>query len=321
MAILINIIDGSQDPNRNKSETHAGLNINRDETLGWRAKLTAMPSKRELMRCVSDCPLAIAENVLLWSKRWGWKVKIHPNSVSLKQLMQEVKSYTPAGNPDTVILQGAMLLKNFAPVEMQQQQGLPNFETILNKIQQQAQAPRPQAPQFQQQAQQQVAPQFQQPQQPQQQTTPQFQQQAQQVAPQQQPQQREWVGAGAEKLKQTQTRYEAHMAQVHATLAHNEQRKLAEEQQKQMGQAIAQDLEKELAEIDELLNDNEDQVEIPEKFKSKKDAIKWAMGLGCFEAEAEASETFDEVKKEAGSKNLQEFTPVWAETCIGIMSA
>jgi hypothetical protein len=316
MAILINIIDGSQDPNRTQNETHAGLNINRDEALGWRAKLTAMPSKRELMRCVSDCPLAIAENVLLWSKRWGWKVKIHPNSVSLKQLMQEVKSYTPASNPDTVILQGAMLLKNFAPREIQQQTGLPNFEVLLNKMQSTQAVERPTPP-----------PQFAQQQQAQQQTQ-QFaqQQQSQQFAQQQQSQQfaqqQEWVGPGAEKMKRTQDRYQSHMAQVNATVEQNERKRVVEAEKRQLGENIAADLEKELAEIDSLLNDDtETQVEVPEKFKSKKDAIKWAIDLGCFEAEKEASETYDEVKKESGKKNLQDFTPIWADTCIGIMSA
>lgn len=218
MAIVIHIIDGSQDPNRQKQETHAGLMLSRDEELGWRAKLTAMPSQRELLRCVSDCPLATAENILLWSKRWGWKIKLHPNSVSLKQLMQEVKSYTPAGNPEVVILAAAMLLKNFTPRDMQKQPGLPNFAGLLQRLQDQAQ-----------QQQQQQQPVQQQP--VQQKTTTQekvpldkvpddvkleLQKKKQKAAVR--AQSRQWVGDGADKMMRTQQRYEQHMAIVNQTV-------------------------------------------------------------------------------------------------------
>ena len=289
MAIVIHVMDGSQDPNRQQNETHAGLLLSRDEELGWRAKLTAMPTQREIMRAVSDCPLAVAENILLWSKRLGWKIKLHPNSVSMKQLMKEVKSYTPSGNPDVVILAAAMLLKNFAPLEIQKQPGLPNLNGLLQRLQQ---------PQQKQVAQQQPAP----------------QQQAQQMP--------QYTGPGAEKMRRTQERYQQHMEQVNATIQANEVKR-------EIGEKVAADLESELADIDELLNDSEmafdeesgQEEEIEEiVFKSKKEAIKWAIDSGAFENEADASETYDELKSETGVKTLKEFSPVWAETVETIIS-
>lgn len=296
MAIVIHVMDGSQDPNRQQNETHAGLLLSRDEELGWRAKLTAMPTQREIMRAVSDCPLAVAENILLWSKRLGWKIKLHPNSVSMKQLMKEVKSYTPSGNPDVVILAAAMLLKNFAPLEIQKQPGLPNLNGLLQRLQQQ--------PQQKQVAQQQPAP-----------TPAPAQQQAQQMP--------QYTGPGAEKMRRTQERYQQHMEQVNATVQANEVKR-------EIGEKVAADLESELADIDELLNDSEmafdeesgqEEEEVEEiVFKSKKEAIKWAIDSGAFENEADASETYDELKSETGVKTLKEFSPVWAETVETIIS-
>ena len=302
MAIVIHVMDGSQDPNRQQNETHAGLLLSRDDELGWRAKLTAMPTQREVLRAVSDCPLAVAENVLLWSKRLGWRIKLHPNSVSMKQLMNEVKSYTPSGNPDVVILAAAMLLKNFAPIEMQKQPGLPNLQGLLQRMQ----SPQPQQPQDQ----------------PQTNLDAHVSEQPNHinVAPQQQQQQvqmPQYTGPGAEKMRRTQERYQQHMAQVNATVQANEVKR-------EIGEKVAADLESELADIDELLNDsemsfeeNDEQVQVV--FKSKKEAVKWAIESGAFENEKDAAETYDEVKSEAGVKSLKDFSPIWTETIETIM--
>ena len=213
MAILIHLIDAN--PKKESGETHAGLSLLRHNELGWRLKLTAMPSKRELMRSVSDCPLTIAENILLWSKRHKWKIKLHPNSVSLKDLFKECKEYNKLGNPEHIILSCAMLLKNFQSPEKQEQTGLPDFDLILRNMQQEqkqitqqpVQKQQPVQQQQQQPAQKQAV---QQPQQPVQ----------QQQAPQEQ-QFRQYVGHGAEKMRKTQERYQERMAVVNQTLADN----------------------------------------------------------------------------------------------------
>ena len=144
MALLIHLMDAN--PEKKSGETHAGLILNRDEQLGWRAKVVAMPTKREIMRCVSDCPLTIAENILLWCKRHEWQIKLHPNSVELKKLLKEVNQYNPLVEPDAVVLACSILLKNFLPKEEQEKPGLPDLNLVLARIQQEAStSPAPEA--------------------------------------------------------------------------------------------------------------------------------------------------------------------------------
>ena len=142
MALLIHLMDSN--PEKQTGETHAGLILNRDEQLGWRAKVVAMPTKREIMRCVSDCPLTIAENILLWCKRHEWQIKLHPNSVQLKKLLKEVNQYNPLVEPDAVVLACAVLLKNFLPKEEQEKPGLPDLNSVLARMQATKPKPQPQ---------------------------------------------------------------------------------------------------------------------------------------------------------------------------------
>ena len=178
MALLIHLMNGN--PQRQQGETHAGLSINRDDRLGWRVKATAMPTKREIFRLVSDCPLTIAEQALLWAKKNDWNIKLHPNSLNLKNLLNEVKDHTTLLPPDQNILALAMLIKNFMPPNQQQDEGLPNFQSFLERTNGGGAKPRPAPPQ----------------------------------ATKVPPQPREWVGDGAEKMQRTQARYEQHMKQV-----------------------------------------------------------------------------------------------------------
>ena len=134
MALLIHLMDAN--PEKKSGETHAGLILNRDEQLGWRAKVVAMPTKRAIMRCVSDCPLTIAENILLWCKRHEWQIKLHPNSIELKKLLKEVNQYNPLVEPDAVVLACSILLKNFLPKEEQEKPGLPDLNLVLARMQQ-----------------------------------------------------------------------------------------------------------------------------------------------------------------------------------------
>lgn len=143
MALLIHLMDAN--PEKKSGETHAGLILNRDEQLGWRAKVVAMPTKREIMRCVSDCPLTIAENILLWCKRHEWQIKLHPNSIELKKLLKEVNQYNPLVEPDAVVLACSILLKNFLPKEEQDKPGLPDLNLVLARMQKEADAAPPEA--------------------------------------------------------------------------------------------------------------------------------------------------------------------------------
>lgn len=293
MSILIHLVNGN--PQKQDNEEHAGLMLARNEKLGWRCKLTAMPSKRELMRSVSDCPLTIAENILLWSKRHGWKIKLHPNSVSLKQLLSEVKEYTGLGAPETNILAAAMLLKNFAPPAIQEQPGLPNFHQLIEDLQQsQVQQAQMQQAQMQQ-AQVQQAP-----------NSPTPRENGINVD---QPQQKQWVGDGAAKMKRTQERYEQTMAQVNATVAYNER-------QRQLAEQVTENFDETMGELDELLNEF-DNVEIPETFNSKDEAITWSLGLGAFDSPEEAINTYDEIASEAGVEEKELF-PIWIESILAI---
>jgi hypothetical protein len=298
MSILIHLVDGS--PARVSGETHAGLILARDEQLGWRCKLTAMPTKRELMRSVSDCPLTIAENILLWSKRHGWQIKLHPNSVSLKELLSTVKSYTDLGQPETNILAGAMLLKNFCPPHIQQVPGLPDFTSMLVSLQQQQQQAPPQ-PQTEAQTE---------PQPPQPPSQPQATRHPNH--PEQQ-----YVGAGAAKMKRTHEKYDQHMAQVNATLEANAQKEANDKAKMELGKKIAENFDQEMAELDQLLADElQEEVVVPESFKNKESAIAWSIELGAYDDKKEAEESWVELHSESGGMNIKRNTKVGKENFL-----
>ena len=322
MSILIHLVDGS--PAKTQGETHAGLILARDEQLGWRCKLTAMPTKRELMRSVSDCPLTIAENILLWSKRHGWQIKLHPNSVSLKELLSTVKEYTGLGQPETNILAGAMLLKNFCPPHIQQVPGLPDFSSMLVSLQQQQQ--QQQAP-----PQTQTEAQTEPPQPPQAQPQPQAQEQ-----PTRHPNhpQQQYVGVGASKMKRTQEKYHEHMAQVESTLAANAQREENQKAKLELGKRIAENFDQEMEELDQLLADElqEEEIVIPESFPNKEAALAWSVEIGAYDDKKEAEESWVELHSESGEMNIKRntkagkenflaFSTIWIESVCTVIGA
>jgi len=301
-------------PQRQKGETHAGLSINRDDRLGWRLKATAMPTKREIFRLVSDCPLTIAEQALLWAKKNDWEIKLHPNSLNIKNLLNEVKDHTTLLPPDQNILALAMLIKNFLPPNQQQSEGLPNFQFFMDRIdngaaERQAETPKrqtsPPAPQPS------PAP-------PRQRAgrgdadSYQWQEGGDTRIP---PSRTEWVGDGADKMQKTQERYDKHMKLVNSTLDHNKHNSKKQPPTEPIDTDILDE------EIDALLEseDLDFDMDVPSIFASPQEAQKWAMEIGVFENMADAAEAYKEIKTETKPSSAEEMAAHWTTTCIAIL--
>lgn len=316
MALLIHLMNGN--PQKQAGETHAGLMILRDDKLGWRVKATAMPTKREIFRLVSDCPLTIAEQAILWAKKNDWPIKLHPNSLDIKQLLREVTDHTSLLPPDQNILALAMLIKNFLPPSQQQADGLPNFQVFS----QERSAP---VPPRKKKTSPPKSAKKQQPPNP----TP--------VA--QAPQREEWLGDGAEKMKATQKRYNDRMALVNATVEAQAKKEEMERQIQEQLQAQKDNLTSEYeemdpealaAEIDDLLEDDSSEeefsidedmktIEVPTSFDSPEDAQNWAVDLGVFQSLKDAKEAYAELKSETEPKSAEEMADYWVQTCSAVL--
>jgi len=307
MALLIHLMNGN--PQRQKGETHAGLMILRDDKLGWRVKATAMPSKREIFRLVSDCPLTIAEQAILWAKKNDWPIKLHPNSLNIKQLIREVKDHTSLLPPDQNILALAMLIKNFLPPTQQQADGLPDFNVFDSNEKVRQTQP----------------------------TKTNTSQKSKSPPVEQPPQKKEWTGAAADKMNATEERYTKHMAGVNATV---EAQKKREEMQKQIKEQMQQQKEEitshyedldpdELAaEIDDLLEEHSEDfsidedmelIKVPSSFDSPEHAQKWAVEAGVFLSMKDAAEAYTELKDEAAPKSAKEMADYWTQACSAVL--
>ena len=112
MSIVIQLVNGSP---KKKGEKMAGVILTRDPKLGFRMKVQAMPTGREIHRLVSDCPLAITEQTLLWLQRHKWQWKLHPNSLDVRELLKQVKTYTNLLPAEHISDACDLLLENFRP--------------------------------------------------------------------------------------------------------------------------------------------------------------------------------------------------------------
>ena len=113
MSIVIQLVNGS--PKKKQGEKMAGVILTRDPKLGFRMKVQAVPSGREIHRLVSDCPLAITEQTLLWLQRHKWQWRLHPNSLDVRELLRQVKTYTDLLPAEHIGDACDLLLENFRP--------------------------------------------------------------------------------------------------------------------------------------------------------------------------------------------------------------
>jgi len=312
MSIVIQLFNGS--PKKKKGEKMAGLILTRDPELGFRMKVQALPTRREIHRLVSDCPLAITEQTLLWLQRHKWQWKLHPNSLDVRELLKQVKTYTNLLPPEHISDACDLLLSNF------RQQG--------------AQKPRKAEPQRQQQRQ---------PQQAADPTAEEMRQQMimmqrQMMAMQQQMQQGAPVAVPSDpisaKLQRTQQRHAETMAHVNAVAAANEAKRAMQEE-------IVENIDEIVAEVDALVspapakkpsaNIIQDEelseevseelvadIEVPEFFKTPQDAWNWAMELEVFDSIEEAAKEYESLKNEEKPKTAKEMATLWTTTCLEI---
>jgi hypothetical protein len=307
MSIVIQLVNGS--PKKRKGEKIAGVILTRDPKLGFRMKVQAMPTGRELHRLVSDCPLAITEQTLLWLQRHKWQWKLHPNSLDVKELLQQVKTYTDLLPAEHIGDACDLLLQNFKSKNAGGQNRAQE-NTRSTPSQPAVAAPQDQtAMPTQQQMMQQMA-----------------MMQAQMMAMQQQ-----MTGAAPaapldplqEKMMRTRQRHASTMAQVNQTLAMNAQKEA-------MQKEVLENLDQIVDEVDSIiqdepLDDNEEvssyeevEIEVPEKFNTPQEAWAWAVELGVYDDEAEAKSEYEGLKKSEKPKNAVEMASIWTSTCLEI---
>jgi len=300
MSIVIQLFNGS--PKKKKGEKMAGLILTRDPELGFRMKVQALPSRREIHRLVSDCPLAITEQTLLWLQRHKWQWKLHPNSLDVRELLKQVKTYTNLLPPEHIAEACDLLLTNFKPKEGQKPQQRVTQNTTRQPVSASAE---PNAEQMRQQM---------------------IMMQQQMMAMQQQMQQ----GSAAiptdpisAKMQRTQQKHAETMAHVNAVAAANEAKRAMQEE-------ALNNIEGIVAEVDELVSgdliqDEElsseelvQEIEVPEFFKTPQDAWNWALGLEVFDSIEEAQKEYESLKTEEKPKSAKEMAALWTSTCLEI---
>jgi hypothetical protein len=304
MSIVIQLFNGS--PKKKKGEKLAGVILTRDPELGFRMKVQALPTKREIHRLVSDCPLAITEQTLLWLQRHKWQWKLHPNSLNVRELLKQVKTYTELLPPEHIGTACDLLLQNFSPRNQEapaQPRQQPRQRAQENAQQQPSMGGMGTAQQMHQQM---------------------LAMQKQMFEMQQRMQQEEQENSDplASKMKKTHQRHAQRMAHVNEVVAQNE-RKAAFQQE------VVDNIEDIVNEVDSLVDEEQNaviqdevveevQIEIPEFFKKPQDAWSWAVELGVYESPEEAQEEYEGLKKEENPKSAKEMASLWTTTCIEI---
>ena len=309
MSIVIQLFNGS--PKKKKGEKMAGLILTRDPELGFRMKVQALPTRREIHRLVSDCPLAITEQTLLWLQRHKWQWKLHPNSLDVRELLKQVKTYTNLLPPEHISDACDLLLANFKP------QGSQKPQKRVTEQAQPRQAADPTAEEMRQQM---------------------IMMQRQMMAMQQQMQQGSPAAAPIDpitaKLQRTQQRHAETMAHVNAVAAANEAKRALQEE-------VVENIDDIVAEVDALVSPaitknqsaniiqeeelseevSEDlvaDIEVPEFFKTPQDAWNWAMELEVFDSIEEAAKEYESLKNEEKPKTAKEMATLWTTTCLEI---
>ena len=281
----------------------AGVILTRDPKLGFRMKVQAMPTGREIHRLVSDCPLAITEQTLLWLQRHKWQWKLHPNSLDVRELLKQVKTYTNLLPAEHISDACDLLLENFRPKG--------GSKTVKEHTSNRSQAAAPS---------------------PQESTSmPSQEEMMQQMAMMQQQmmamQQHMVSGQPAApldplqaKMMKTRKRHAETMAQVNQTLAMNAKKEA-------MQKEVLENLDDIVSEVDSIIQDEpldeeihseEMEIEIPEKFNSPQEAWAWAVDLGVYDDLDEAQKEYAELKKSEQPKNAIEMASVWTSTCLAI---
>lgn len=303
MSIVIQLFNGS--PKKRKGEKMAGVILTRDPKLGFRMKVQALPSKREIHRLVSDCPLAISEQTLLWLQRHKWQWKLHPNSLDVRELLSQVKTYTNLLPPEHIGDACDLLMSNFtskgqekAIAEQPSQQQASNGLTADQMQQQMAMMQR------------QVMA---------------MQQHMQQGSNTAEPIVTDPISA---KLQRTQQRHSQTMAHVNAVVEQNERKKAIQEE------AVA-NIDDIVAEVDDIVGNDviqdeevnavdavdtveEIEIEVPDMFKSPQEAIDWAMDLEIFDSLDEAKDMYKDLKNEEKPKTAVAMAKIWTDTCLEI---
>lgn len=302
MSIVIQLFNGS--PKKKKGEKMAGLILTRDPELGFRMKVQALPSRREIHRLVSDCPLAITEQTLLWLQRHKWQWKLHPNSLDVRELLKQVKSYTNLLPPEHISDACDLLLANFKPKEGQKPQQRVTQNTNSFRQPEPVSAD-PTAEEMRQQM---------------------IMMQQQMMSMQQQMQQGSADTPSdpiSAKLQRTQQKHAQTMAHVNAVASANEAKRA-------MQAEAVNNIEDIVAEVDELISENPIQdeelsseeliqdVEVPDFFKTPEDAVNWAMGLEVFDSVDEAAKEYESLKNEQKPKSAREMAAIWTSTCLEI---
>ena len=309
MSIVIQLFNGS--PKKKKGEKMAGLILTRDPELGFRMKVQALPTRREIHRLVSDCPLAITEQTLLWLQRHKWQWKLHPNSLDVRELLKQVKTYTNLLPPEHISDACDLLLANFKP------QGSQKPQKRVTEQAQPRQAADPTAEEMRQQM---------------------IMMQRQMMAMQQQMQQGSPAAVPtdpiAAKLQRTQQRHAETMAHVNAVAAANEAKRALQEE-------VVENIDDIVAEVDALVSPaitknqsaniiqdeelseevSEDlvaDIEVPEFFKTPQDAWNWAMELEVFDSIEEAAKEYESLKNEEKPKTAKQMATLWTTTCLEI---
>jgi hypothetical protein len=313
MSIVIQLVNGS--PKKRKGEKMAGVILTRDPKLGFRMKVQALPGGREIHRLVSDCPLAITEQTLLWLQRHKWQWKLHPNSLDVQELLKQVKTYTNLLPAEHIGDACDLLLENFRA------NGNPAAVTPNKAKQKTAQQPLPPRPTpvagpSQEEMMQQMAI-----------MQAQMMAMQQQMTGGQQPAPAPGMNPLEAKMARTQQRTAEHLAQVNATVE-------AKARREEMQQQVLDNLDEIVEEVDEIVGENVivdepviqdeelesesgDYIETPEMFDSPQEAWAWAVELGVFDEE-EAETEYNELKKAEKPKNAKQMATLWTSTCIEI---
>lgn len=309
MSIVIQLFNGS--PKKKKGEKMAGLILTRDPELGFRMKVQALPTRREIHRLVSDCPLAITEQTLLWLQRHKWQWKLHPNSLDVRELLKQVKTYTNLLPPEHISDACDLLLANFKPQGSQKPQ---------KRVTEQAQPRQAADPTTEEMRQQMIMMQRQ---------MMAMQQQMQQASPAVVP-----TDPISAKLQRTQQRHAETMAHVNAVAAANEAKRALQEE-------VVENIDDIVAEVDALVSPavtknpsaniiqdeelseevSEDlvaDIEVPEFFKTPQDAWNWAMELEVFDSIEEAAKEYESLKNEEKPKTAKQMAALWTTTCLEI---
>lgn len=300
MSIVIQLTDGS--PQKQRGEKMAGVILTRDPQLGFRMKVQALPSRREIHRLVSDCPLAITEQTLLWLQRHKWQWKLHPNSLDIKELLKQVKTYTDLLPPDSIGQACDLLLENFRP------KGTPtqgNQNRAVQSTGQQAYTNQAVATPNPEQMMQQMAI-----------------MQQQMISMQQQlasggaPVQQVALSPEQQKLANTHARHAAVMAQVNETLEYNARKEAFQEEVVENLDAIVEEVDNLI--VDEELDDTTTEIDVPEMFENPEAAWEWAVELGVYDDLDEAKDEYNGLKASEKPGNAKEMAELWTGTCIEI---